>query len=438
MGTPMSTVPRFLYHGMRGSERTRPVQRRPMWKWVSLLVPLLVAVACAPSASHSTHPPTVSATATLSPTPLPTAGPGTPTTLIGTPLPAFSDWRVAYIGADLRVHAVSLDGQTDVVGMALPLSVNGAYGTGVWAAGTSLDGKHLAYYPDASAQLTVLDTVSGVNTLINTIIPEEAGLLWSPDQRYLALNDAGYVACINTTDGSRLIAPPVQRNTLGPIFLVSKPFGWLDATHVAVQDIPASSNSAVSLQSLDVISGQLRLIATVSSDHGGLFSVAPGWAFTFFANAQYHSDPFTPAVDRINNATGAMTPLPHLISLLPAFGFSQVLWRPGTTQALVATGFAENGNLKYYLMDAQQDTATPLAVTGFPMAWSPDGNTLIAAVGTQQDMANAQGFNDVGVVGSGPYTLSALTVNSQGNVQKTVTLTSQANTIPMLGFVRTA
>jgi hypothetical protein len=114
------------------------------------------------------------------------------------------------------------------------------------------------------------------------------------------------------------------------------------------------------------------------------------------------------------------------------------MWRPGTTQALFATGFAQNGDLKYYLMDVQQDTSVPLAVLGFPVAWSPDGGTLIAAVGTQQDMANAQGFNDVGVVGSGPYTLSALTVDGQGSVHTTVELTEHANTIPMLGFVRTA
>jgi hypothetical protein len=42
------------------------------------------------------------------------------------------------------------------------------------------------------------------------------------------------------------------------------------------------------------------------------------------------------------------------------------------------------------------------------------------------------------VVGSGPYTLSALTVDGQGSVHTTVELTEHANTIPMLGFVRTA
>ncbi|HEY7835483.1 MAG TPA: hypothetical protein VIG30_18045 [Ktedonobacterales bacterium] len=345
---------------------------------------------------------------------------------------------MAYIGADLHVHAISLDGQTDVVGPVLPLPVDGVYATGVWAAGTSLDGKHLAYFPEASTQLAVLNAASGTSIVVNHVEPYEFGLYWSPDQRYIALGPSGYIECINTTNGSTLTAPPLQSNTLGSIFLVSQPYGWLDATHVAVEYLPANSASEASLQSLDVTTGQLRPIATLPIDHVGLFSVAPGGAFTFFANVQYHGDPFMPAVDRIDNTTGAVTPLPHLTSLLPAFGFSQVMWRPGTTQALVATGFAQNGDLKYYLMDVQQDTSVPLAVLGFPVAWSPDGGTLIAAVGTQQDMANAQGFNDVGVVGSGPYTLSALTVDGQGSVHTTVELTEHANTIPMLGFVRTA
>lgn len=133
-----------------------------------------------------------------------------------------------------------------------------------------------------------------------------------------------------------------------------------------------------------------------------------------------------------------MTPLPYLRSLLPASGFTQVLWRPGTHQAIAATGIPENGDLRYYLIDVRQDSATPLNLPGCPEAWSPDGGTLVVATGSRLDMANALGFNDVGVVGSDPFTLTALTMDGQGHVQSSVKLTTQATTIPLLGFVRTA
>lgn len=59
-------------------------------------------------------------------------------------------------------------------------------------------------------------------------------------------------------------------------------------------------------------------------------------------------------------------------------------------------------------------------------------------VETLQQMGEELGFNDVGVVGSGPYTLMALSVDSLGSIRNTVERTEHAETIPVLGFVRTA
>lgn len=398
------------------------------------LLGLLLMTACTPS----TRPPTSAATATPPPPPRLGAGSLLRTTVPGTPLPPFADWRVAYTGADQRLHAVSLDGKADVSGATAPIPRDAA--SGVWPAGTSPDGKHLAYF--GSGQLTVLDSAAGSGAIVDVPVGDSA-ILWSPDQHYLAFNDTGYVMCVDVANGSTIIAPSPPSGNLPTANLpVSLPYGWLDATHVAVQDWLASTTNAASFQNLNVTTGQLRPIATVHADHAehaGWFTVEPGGVYTLFSNGQYHNDPFTPAVDRINNATGAVTPLPRLTSLLPALGgFTQELWRPGSDQALVATGFPENGDLKYYLIDVLQDTATPLAVSGFPEAWSPDGGTLVVAVGSQQDMVNGLGFKDVGIVGSDPFTLTALTVDSQGNIHNSVTLTTDATTIPVLGFIRTA
>jgi hypothetical protein len=360
----------------------------------------------------------------------------TPEIVAGPPLPSFSDWRVAYIGPDQHLHAVSLDGKTDVAGMTTPVS--GFNGTGVWPAGTSPDGKHLAYY---GSGLTVLDAASGMRTTF-LVRNGESAILWSPDQRYLAFNAVGVVMVLRVTDGRTTIAPPVQ-SRLGHGQIVSQPFGWLDATHVAVYDVPASTANTLSYQSLDVTTGDLRPLAAIPTTSAGTFAVTfavtPGGAFTLFSNAQFRNDPFTPMVALIDNATGAVTPLPRLTQLLPALGgFHQVLWRPGSSQALVAMGFPENGDLQYHLIDVRQDTATPLNIAGFPEAWSPDGGTLIVSTGSRQDMINELGFNDVGSVGIAPLTLTALTLDGQGRVLSSATLTTQATTIPVLGFVRTA
>lgn len=412
------------------SPRTRCL---PIRGWaVALLVPLLLA-ACAPPSGRTTRPSAATATDTPSPAPSPTAGPGTPTSVRGTPLSAFGDWRVSYIGPDSRVHAVSLDGQTDVAGAALALPHGGASAGGLWTAGTSPDGKHLALYMDGFGRVAVLDVVSGASLMVNTIKPEETGILWSPGQRYIALGDAGYVESINTSNGSTLIMPPLKSSNLGPVFLVSQPFGWINATHVAVENIPASTTTMASLQSLDVDTGALHPIATVPAGHVGFFSVEPGGAFTLFASTPYQSDAFTPVAGLINNATGAVTPLPQVTRLMGNVCFSQVLWRPGTSQALVA--FSEG---PYHLIDVRQDTVAPLAISGLAEAWSPDGRTLIVDRVTQQQMGEELGVNDVGVAGSGPYTLDALTVDDQGNVRNSVELTEHAETIPVLGFVRTA
>src|SRR5262249_34945816 len=59
------------------------------------------------------------------------------------PLPAFSDWRVAYIGEDTRLHIVSLDGKTDLAGPYVPSRDH--LGEAHGGVATAPDGHSLAY-----------------------------------------------------------------------------------------------------------------------------------------------------------------------------------------------------------------------------------------------------------------------------------------------------
>ncbi|HEX6541938.1 MAG TPA: hypothetical protein VF040_09310 [Ktedonobacterales bacterium] len=104
----------------------------------------------------------------------------------------------------------------------------------------------------------------------------------------------------------------------------------------------------------------------------------------------------------------------------------------------VATGFPQTQDLQYFLIDALRDTATPIPLPGFPEAWSPDGSTLVVSNGPEALDLDGVGWQDVGEVGAGPFTLTAVRIGANGSVSPGVILTTHAMNIPTLGFVHTA
>ena len=57
--------------------------------------------------------------------------------------PAFTDWRVAYLGKDSLLHIVTMDGKTDLAGPFLPDLA--AQGLNLATPAVSRDGRGLAY-----------------------------------------------------------------------------------------------------------------------------------------------------------------------------------------------------------------------------------------------------------------------------------------------------
>jgi len=380
---------------------------------------------------------------------MPTVTP--PASLSPRPLPAFSDPRVAFIGPDSLLHVVSLDGRTNVAGTPIPLA--GFPEEGIWAAGTSPDGRQLAYFEDS--QVTTIDAASGVRNDTDMYGVGDSEISWSPGQQYIAFSGSGAIICDNLATRTFFYTPQ-DTTSLAKIPPLDGPYGWIDATHVAIMQFPdrsgtpgthalatpaPSAGTWVKLSSLDVATNQVWPIATLRGyGYLGTFSVLPSGHWTLFVDEQSEQDlvtPFTPLAALINNATGAVTPLHHLTTFLPQNNTSSLLWRPGTTQAIAVGDFGP-GQSPYMLIDALHDTATPITLPGTPEAWSPDGSTLIVASGSQGINEDAAGWDDVGSVGAGPFTLTAVRVNMNGSVSPGVALTTSAMDIPLLGFVHTA
>ncbi len=422
-----------------------------------LAVVLLALAACGAPGLSSTSQAGASPTATLPAKwhgvdprkGMPTVTP--PARLSPRPLPAFSDPRVAYIGPDSLLHVVSLDGRTNLAGTPIPLA--GFPEEGIWSAGTSPDGRQLAYYE--YTQVTTIDAASGVRSSTDMVGVGDSEISWSPGQQYIAFRGSGAIICANLATRTFFYTPQ-DTTSLAKIPPLDGPFGWIDATHVAIMQLPdrsgtpgthalatpaPSAGTWVKLSSLDVATNQVRPIATLRGyGYLGTFSVLPGGHWTLFVDEQSEQDsvtPFTPLAALINNTTGAVTPLHHLTTLLPQNNTSSLLWRPGTTQAIAVGDFGP-GQSPYMLIDALHDTAMPIMLPGTPEAWSPDGSTLIVASSSQGINEDAAGWGDVGSVGAGPFTLKAVHVGLDGGVSSGVTLTTSAMDIPLLGFVHTA
>ena len=87
---------------------------------------------------------------------------------------------------------------------------------------------------------------------------------------------------------------------------------------------------------------------------------------------------------------GAVMPLHHLTALLPQNSISSLLWRPGTTQAVVAGEFGPEKS-PYLLIDALHDAAISISLPDIPVAWSPDGSSLVLANSSQGANENSAG-----------------------------------------------
>ena len=401
----------------------------------AVLLCALVMSACSPSSTAATRPaatPTSTTPAkwvgiqTPTPPPTPDSSPH--------PLPAFSDWRLVYLGPDGMARVVSLDGRIRLIGAALP--INQVPDAGIWTAKQSPDGRHIAY--SDGNYFYLVDLQAGVTHSVSAPGAVAGDMFWSSRQQYVAeVASTKRVDILDVSQGSIAIIPkPGNQMLIGSIY------GWLDSQHMAVGYIPDMSPTAEPLESLNVATGAVQPIFIMRSPllGAGRFSLLPGGRLALFYNKQIQSDPYTPNVGVVNTTNGVFTHLPTLTHICSTVaGFAQILWRPGSTQAIVTTDESASPNQRYLLIDVAHDTATMLTIPGFPQAWTPDGQSVIVSTDDNPiDMENGVGWGDVGDVGSGPFTLTRVTFDANWKIASSVTLATDAMNIPVLGFTHTA
>jgi WD40 repeat protein len=346
---------------------------------------------------------------------------------ITTSLPAFSDWRPAYLGPSGHLYVTTLNGQDRLSGPALPdLTFNGLV---VGFAGVSPDG-HLVAYSGANG-LHVVDVTGRLNTShIPAIAAQE--LAWSPDSARLALGDGqGNIGVVDLQSGTYTNAPPSPAPGLADLL------GWTDNTHLVVTTVPAVASdphqlpTTVGVGALAISTWALRPIAMIHLAGLGTphFALSPDGTHVLFYNKLYRGAAYTPLVADITVASGRVTPRPHLTAAMGDYsGFTSLAWRADGHTLAASTGFANNGDLTTWVLDLQQDTAVslPLAQAQYVAAWAPSTDALILTTGWQS------------LVNGGPYELSALTVDPAAPAAPAapILLARDVVTFPFVGFVR--
>ena len=329
--------------------------------------------------------------------------------------PAFTDWRVAYLGKDTLLHIVTMDGKTDLAGPFLPDLA--AQGLNLATPAVSSNGRRLAY--ESSRGVVVLrlgrDTVT---------VAQSAGLyydlFWSPDGSHLALGTrAREVDLWQASDSS--VVPVPQATPSERVDLV----GWADNSHLVVQEV-SPDGASLRLLTLDIKTGTLHLITAFPLAQIGSprFLMTPDGKHILVSSCSFRDEPFIHRLVLIDSVSGSYRALTstraQVSSCLDFMAFQQDSGR------LVAVE-EEPGkpNPTYWIIDVAHDTATRTILLGFPVAWASNNGPVITSTGYQ-----IQG-------GGGPYTIRAVTPSPTGDAP-ILSLTTEALTFPALGLVRNA
>lgn len=365
------------------------------------------------------------------------SGTSTPALDPGAPVPAFHEWRAAYLGQDGHLHFVTLDGKSDLAGPRLPGMDSRQPDLGLWNGGISPDGRSLAF---TTTELAIIDLAAPTSPhmSVDAIGGLQYDVMWSPDGSRLAFDGGSGISVVRVDSAATPTALPNAQAILSHPLV-----GWIDATHLAylgVRQGGEQSASNVWLDAVDVTTDQVREIAAIPSaliagEHLPNVTLSPDGRQAVLSNVSWRDYTPPPLIEVVDTSTGQYTPLPNISRLTNATWDAKVAWQSGT-ETLAATTYgygygygagAGGASPRIWIVDLAHDAATPLAGSnGYnALGWAPDNGPLI--VGT----SNATQLE------SDPHTLAAVTPVAAGQT-RFLTLTHTAVSFPFIGFVRTA
>jgi hypothetical protein len=290
----------------------------------------------------------------FAPTPAPEPTATTQQTSQPTPgaFPAFGDWRLGYIAAlSNKLHIITLDGKVDLTGSV----------SSPGAGPVAPDGRALVF---GAGIFNLRAAPSGPQTIP---IGGARGYAWSPDSTHLVFhgqNDCCWTV-LDITTGQTMVVPGN-----GVAQWQGDVIGWIDATHLAVDDA-TTDQSAIILSSLDMTSGALRKIASISTTGLGspAFDLSPDGSELLLTNyAGEGQGDIDSVVEVIDTSTGQKHRLPTILSVTGGGQFG-IIWKAGSQQVLAISTTS-------YLFDLAHDTAMPFAAGAMPIGWAPDTGTL--------------------------------------------------------------
>ncbi len=325
------------------------------------------------------------------------------------PLPAFSDWRVAYIGEDGRLRIVSLDGKTDLAGPYVPSRDH--LGEAHGGVATAPDGHSLAY--PTSLGVVVARLTPG-HVPINVINGLYFDLSWAPNSDLLALGSRG--SSISLWRPGETEARVVYERSGERV----DPIGWIDEGHLAI----LIGVNTLTVASLDLVSGAVQPLTTFFQEQVGVpqFTMAPQGRQILLSSCSFHDQPFNHRLGVIDTATGVYHPLDNTRAKTDSC-LENPAFQADTGRLIASQETPGNPVATTWTLDIAHDTATRTPIPGFPVAWAPANGPVITSSGHEV------------VDGLGPYTIRAALPSASA---ATLTLTTTAMTFPALGLVRTA
>lgn len=368
-------------------------------------------------------------------------------------LPAFHDWRAAYLDRFDGLHVVSLDGAHDTLITTLDgLSVFNSQGN---RAAISADGRYLAYVDNpkwGNVHLVDLAASTPKSNAQRVISGKITDLSWSPDGRWLVASGT-----INGTLGLYRVDPYTGATTtlIASNSVNAAEVSWLDAAHLLIfaPQTGPSSNVIPPVARTDGGVGQTQTTPLSSTLSSGPFTyyvvdiatgtkqqtneiiVPSGWAIwallpgTTDALAESNGGgacgapcpSTTVAYALLDYSTGQITKTPKINSVANG-NIGYLSMDPVAGSGLfAATPYAvQPTQQQLFLFDPAHDGARPLATGLLPLGWTPDGNTLLTIDAASMYSTTGVGtlsILDLGHADSGPLAIAKDAVRYIGLVR---------------------